>query len=266
MVRATGRTSFVALPQKPKRSRLSSNYRDRKEMATRNALYRKERPKSTSKDADEVQVEESGARFKRTAAEARERMLSGGGGGSRSRGATVWRGGRGEMTGGRLHHDIRHSSLPPRHLSLCHSARPRSSVVTSESPPRRHRRRRRRRRRPPPARLFLPLAVTPPFEMSLLLPTAGAEAVTTIIVSEVTSLESATGRETRHRQKETKRVRQRRKEKGREGVKKSGRKDITRSREESGKGQRAAGRLDDGGAAEIRAEEPNERRARSLYL
>ena len=145
------------------------------------------------------------------AAEARERM-SGGGGGSRSRGATVWRGGRGEMTGGRLHHDIRHSSPPPRPLSLCHSARPRSSVVTSESP-----RRRRRRRRPlPPARLFLPLAVTPPFEMSLLLPTAGAEAVTTIIVSEVTSLESATGQETRQRQKETKREREREREAKRE--------------------------------------------------
>ena len=40
----------------------------------------------------------------------------GGGGGSRSHGATVWRGGRGEMTGGRLHHDIRHSSFPPPSL------------------------------------------------------------------------------------------------------------------------------------------------------
>lgn len=59
------------------------------------------------------------------------------------------------MTGGRLHHDIRHSSFPP--APPC----PRSSTVTSES------------LRPP--RLFLPLAVTPPFEMSLLLPTAGAE-------------------------------------------------------------------------------------------
>lgn len=59
------------------------------------------------------------------------------------------------MTGGRLHHDIRHSSFPL--APPC----PRSSTVTSES------------LRPP--RLFLPLAVTPPFEMSLLLPTAGAE-------------------------------------------------------------------------------------------
>jgi len=40
--------------------------------------------------------------------------------------------------------------------------------------------------RPPP--LFLALSVTLPFEVSVLLPTAGAEAVTTIIVSEVTSL------------------------------------------------------------------------------
>lgn len=36
--------------------------------------------------------------------------------------------------------------------------------------------------------LFLALSVTLPFEVSVLLPTAGAEAVTTIIVSEVTSL------------------------------------------------------------------------------
>lgn len=36
--------------------------------------------------------------------------------------------------------------------------------------------------------LFLALSVTLPFEVSVLLPTAGAETVTTIIVSEVTSL------------------------------------------------------------------------------
>lgn len=38
--------------------------------------------------------------------------------GSRCRGATAWRGRRGEMTGGRLHHGIRHSSSLPSLPSL----------------------------------------------------------------------------------------------------------------------------------------------------
>ena len=98
------------------------------------------------------------------------------------------------MTGGRLHRDIRHPSPLPSNS---------------------------------PSRLFLPLAVTPPFEMSLPLPTAGAEPVTTIIVSEVTSLESATDRRKRRRrrsrrrrihrerERELKSVRERKERKGR---------------------------------------------------
>lgn len=76
------------------------------------------------------------------------------------------------MTGGRLHHDIRHSSPPPSFVTLLPlPLSPSSCSVSPRSPP-----------------LFLALSVTLPFEVSVLLPTAGAEAVTTIIVSEVTSL------------------------------------------------------------------------------
>jgi len=87
------------------------------------------------------------------------------------------------MTGGRLHHDIRHSSPPPSFVTLPPSFLPSLSLflsfsfsvtllgVFSRSLP-----------------LFLALSVTLPFEVSVLLPTAGAETVTTIIVSEVTSL------------------------------------------------------------------------------
>lgn len=84
------------------------------------------------------------------------------------------------MTGGRLHHDIRHSSPPlsfvtPLPLVLSRSLFLSVSLSCRSAPS-----------RPPP--LFLALSVTLPFEVSVLLPTAGAEAVTTIIVSEVTSL------------------------------------------------------------------------------
>lgn len=93
------------------------------------------------------------------------------------------------MTGGRLHHDIRHSSPPPFVTLLLHVL---SFSLSCRSAP----------SRPPP--LFLALSVTLPFEVSVLLPTAGAEAVTTIIVSEVTSLKH------REEEKEHRRWRRRR--------------------------------------------------------